>query len=176
MPEHSNPNAKLASRHGSDAQGDGEVGHVVLGARHFAVALAAELPYRSMGQEICRFEVVGVSLVVFEAKDQCRPNAIEAADDLTSRLTGRELEIAVLVAQGNATKNIAYRLQISEWTVATHLRRIFAKLDVDNRAAMVYRCAPLIDRIVDVSLQRSKLAARNLDAKSDTPVRYKLYL
>ena len=42
---------------------------------------------------------------------------------------GRELEIAVLVAQGCATKNIAYRLQISEWTVSTYLRRIFAKLE-----------------------------------------------
>jgi hypothetical protein len=41
-------------------------------------------------------------------------------------------------------KQIAHQLHISEWTVATHLRRIFAKLGVDTRAAMVYRCAFLI--------------------------------
>jgi DNA-binding CsgD family transcriptional regulator len=57
----------------------------------------------------------------------------------------------VLVAQGCATKNIAYKLRISEWTVATYMRRIFAKLDVSSRAAMVYRCAPLIDRVSDVA-------------------------
>jgi DNA-binding CsgD family transcriptional regulator len=186
MPEHSNPDVKLASRHGSDAQGDGEVGRIVIGARHFGVALAAELPYQSMGEEICRFEVVGVSLVVFETKDQRRPNAIEAADGLagrlTGRLTGRELEVAVLVSQGYATKNIAYRLQISQWTVATYLRRIFAKLDVDNRAAMVYRCAPLIGHIADVgssarqvefssSPGRSRSGSRHLQAESGALIR-----
>ena len=31
--------------------------------------------------------------------------------------------------------------------MATYLRRIFAKLGVYSRAQMVYRCAPLIDRI-----------------------------
>jgi hypothetical protein len=51
-----------------------------------------------------------------------------------------------LVATGHATKNIAYELSISEWTVGTHMRRIFAKLNVDNRAAMVYLCAPCLQR------------------------------
>ena len=37
------------------------------------------------------------------------------------------------------------KLHISEWTVSTHLRRIFAKLGVRSRAAMVYRCAPLVE-------------------------------
>jgi len=68
----------------------------------------------------------------------------KAVDDVVARLTSRELEIAILVAQGHANKNIAYRLRISEWTVATYLRRTFAKLNVESRAAMVFRCAPLI--------------------------------
>jgi DNA-binding NarL/FixJ family response regulator len=78
-----------------------------------------------------------------ETPDQQR----KEANEIAGRLTGRELEIAVLVAQGCATKDIAFRLRISAWTVATYLRRIFAKLDVSSRAAMVYRCAPLIDRM-----------------------------
>ena len=56
-------------------------------------------------------------------------------------LTGRELQIVALVAAGRSNKEVAVRLHISEWTVSTHLRRVFAKLRVDSRAAMVFRCA-----------------------------------
>ncbi len=59
---------------------------------------------------------------------------------LTRVLTARELQIAALVAEGRVNKQIAAELCISEWTVSTHLRRIFAKLDVDTRAAMVSKC------------------------------------
>jgi DNA-binding CsgD family transcriptional regulator len=55
-------------------------------------------------------------------------------------LTPRELQIVVLVANGYVNKQVADALRISEWTVSTHLRRIFAKLGVDTRAAMVSRC------------------------------------
>jgi DNA-binding CsgD family transcriptional regulator len=61
-------------------------------------------------------------------------------------LTERELQIATLVALGRPNKQIADRLHISAWTVSTHLRRIFAKLGVESRAAMVYLCASLIER------------------------------
>jgi DNA-binding CsgD family transcriptional regulator len=59
-------------------------------------------------------------------------------------LTPRELQIVALVADGRANKQIADVLRISEWTVSTHLRRIFAKLGVDTRAAMVSRCYGVI--------------------------------
>jgi DNA-binding CsgD family transcriptional regulator len=58
-------------------------------------------------------------------------------------LSPRELEIARLVANGLPNKAIGAVLDISAWTVATHLRRIFAKLDVMSRAAMVGRLAEL---------------------------------
>jgi len=44
-----------------------------------------------------------------------------------------------LVAEGLPNKCISAILEISSWTVATHLRRIFAKLGVGSRAAMVAR-------------------------------------
>jgi DNA-binding CsgD family transcriptional regulator len=53
-----------------------------------------------------------------------------------SLLSPRELEIARMVAQGYANKTIASVLEISSWTVASHLRRIFIKLQVSSRAAM----------------------------------------
>ena len=54
-------------------------------------------------------------------------------------LSPREHEIARMVAKGYANKTIASVLDISSWTVGTYLRRIFAKLGVSSRAAMVAR-------------------------------------
>jgi DNA-binding CsgD family transcriptional regulator len=54
-------------------------------------------------------------------------------------LSPREQEIVRMVAQGHPNKVIAAVLNISSWTVCTHLRRIFAKLGVGSRAAMVAR-------------------------------------
>lgn len=52
-------------------------------------------------------------------------------------LSPREQEIVRMVAEGHPNKVIAGVLNISGWTVCTHLRRIFAKLGVGSRAAMV---------------------------------------
>lgn len=54
-------------------------------------------------------------------------------------LSPREQEIARMVASGYPSKTIASVLNISCWTVGTHLRRIYAKLGVNTRAAMVDR-------------------------------------
>jgi DNA-binding CsgD family transcriptional regulator len=51
----------------------------------------------------------------------------------------RESEIARMVAKGYPNKTIAAALDISPWTVCTHLRRVFAKLHVSSRSAMVAR-------------------------------------
>lgn len=54
-------------------------------------------------------------------------------------LSPREREIARMVAKGYPNKTIAAVLEISTWTVATYLRRVFAKLAVGSRTAMVTR-------------------------------------
>jgi DNA-binding CsgD family transcriptional regulator len=56
---------------------------------------------------------------------------------LPVQLSPREQEIARMVANGRTNQAIAGALGISIWTVATHLRRIFAKLAVCSRAEMV---------------------------------------
>lgn len=55
------------------------------------------------------------------------------------QLSPREQEIVRMVARGHSNKIIADVLNISSWTVCTHMRRIFAKLGVGSRAAMVAR-------------------------------------
>ena len=52
-------------------------------------------------------------------------------------LSPREREIARMVARGYPNKTIAAVLEISPFTVNTYLRRVFAKLGVPSRAAMV---------------------------------------
>lgn len=59
------------------------------------------------------------------------------AGESTTTLSPREQEIARMVAKGYPNKTIAAVLEISTWTVGTHLRRMFAKLGVNSRAAMV---------------------------------------
>jgi DNA-binding NarL/FixJ family response regulator len=52
-------------------------------------------------------------------------------------LSDRELEVLSLIAQGETNRGTAARLFISEATVKTHLLHIYAKLDVNDRAAAV---------------------------------------
>ncbi len=52
-------------------------------------------------------------------------------------ITGRQLEILHLLAQGYANKMIAYELGLSEATVKVHLREVFKALKVTNRTACV---------------------------------------
>ena len=59
--------------------------------------------------------------------------------EMPARLSPREQEIVRLVALGYSNKIIGDVLNISSWAVCTHLRRIFAKIGVGSRAAMVAR-------------------------------------
>jgi len=52
---------------------------------------------------------------------------------LSDLLSTREEEIAQLAADGLSNKEIGQRLGISHWTVSTHLRRTFIKLEVTKR-------------------------------------------
>jgi DNA-binding CsgD family transcriptional regulator len=77
-----------------------------------------------------------------------------AGPDPSPALSPREVEIARMVAKGYANKSIASVLDISSWTVSSHLRRIYTKLGVTSRAAMVARL--LLDGRGDESRQLSR--------------------
>jgi DNA-binding CsgD family transcriptional regulator len=51
-------------------------------------------------------------------------------------LTATERAVSQLVAEGLTNRNVAHRLHISPHTVNTHLRHVFEKLSVSNRAAL----------------------------------------
>ena len=67
--------------------------------------------------------------------------------DIAEKISGREMEILSLVAEGRPNKEIATRLYISNATVRTHLMHIFDKLHVRSRteaAAKYHRSYPAI--------------------------------
>ena len=54
-----------------------------------------------------------------------------------TELTERELAVLRLMCEGKANKEIGTALFISEGTVKTHVKNLFAKLDVNSRAEAV---------------------------------------
>jgi DNA-binding NarL/FixJ family response regulator len=60
-----------------------------------------------------------------------------AASMTNESLTGRELEILALLASGKSNREIGANLYISETTVKSHLRSIFAKLNVLSRTEAI---------------------------------------
>jgi two-component system NarL family response regulator len=67
------------------------------------------------------------------------PNIAEvlAARATQSTLSAREIQVVQLIAQGYRNKEIATELHITEETAKVHVRRVFAKLNVNDRTAAV---------------------------------------
>jgi len=77
------------------------------------------------------FEELGATSDIARVEQLSKP----AASSPTGGLTGREVQVLVLVASGATNKSIASELFLSERTVDRHVSNIFAKLGVSSRAA-----------------------------------------
>jgi DNA-binding NarL/FixJ family response regulator len=75
-------------------------------------------------------DLVGLLVELTRRKDTAAP------DTPLTRLTGREREVAQLLAEGLTTKQIAARLFVSGKTVATHREHIMAKLGIRSIAEL----------------------------------------
>ncbi|MFI5792994.1 response regulator [Streptomyces sp. NPDC051677] len=62
---------------------------------------------------------------------------VAQVSDPERELSGREVEVVRLLADGLSNRSIAEALFLSEATVKTHLVRLYRKLGADNRAAAV---------------------------------------
>jgi len=154
MGEHQNPCPPV--HQGSDFESPNVLGNFYIENRHYLV-ISLENHFKDPTEHDLRFSLGNFADSVMGqlkvARQHCVIVEVECCQsknsnsDVTILLTERELQIVQLVARGHPNKQIANRLHISEWTVSTHLRRVFAKLGVESRAAMVYRCSSMLDTL-----------------------------
>ncbi len=60
-----------------------------------------------------------------------RPSAAPAPEDRS--LTPRQVQVALLVSEGMTNRQIAAKLDISEWTVVNHVRQVMRRLGCSSR-------------------------------------------
>ncbi|MDX6719569.1 MAG: hypothetical protein QOJ63_1823 [Solirubrobacteraceae bacterium] len=110
-----------------------------VGRREDAVALLreAEAELARCGAQRRRAEAAR-ELRRLGRRPTSRQRRAAGADGLDA-LTGREREIADLVARGHTNRKIAAQLFLSDKTVESHLTNVFAKLRVASRAEVAER-------------------------------------
>jgi DNA-binding CsgD family transcriptional regulator len=96
----------------------------------------------------------GVAVVFEHANVRCV--LVVQAPGARQTLSPRESQIARLIADGATNRLIASVLDISLWTVSTHIRRIFAKLGVNSRAEMVAQLFGASHHLSRTDLQPTK--------------------
>jgi LuxR family maltose regulon positive regulatory protein len=72
-----------------------------------------------------------------------KPTITHPAPEIVEPLTGRELEILRLIAEGQSNAEISQRLYLALSTVKGHNLRIFNKLQAQNRTEAVARAREL---------------------------------
>lgn len=75
--------------------------------------------------------------VAVASDDSANSNNSETFNSNYEQLTGRELEILNLVAQGLSNREIAEQLFVSRYTVESHIKHIYRKLSVTKRTKAV---------------------------------------
>ena len=114
--------------------------------RTFIRKIAAQSTHRDRSSDLNPRDDVGADHVLIDVEVEgvrCLLFRSERPPKTTVKLSPREREIVRMIAKGYPNKAIAGVLEISGWTVCTHLRRIFSKLRVTSRAAMIARVMEL---------------------------------
>ena len=85
-------------------------------------------------------------LIADEAEEHFRPGAekaVTSAERENPRLTGRQLDVLTLMADGRSAKQIASALNLSIHTVHTHQRNLYRALGVGSSASALKRARQL---------------------------------
>ena len=104
-----------------------------------------ELPFYKLSQQVYRLNITLIKGQGLD-EDKCVLLRVKPAIEPYSKmnvfmqekgLTGREMEVCMLVRNGFDNKDISARLFISPNTVKNHLRNIHRKLDVQTRTQLI---------------------------------------
>jgi len=116
------------------------------GAQNGAPGIRRSLTMERIGERL-RIEItaVGKGRTQLHLWREGVPTAVPAPGDAAPQapaadgLTQREREVALLVADGLRSREVAERLGIASQTVKSHLKTIFDKLGVRNRVELARR-------------------------------------
>ena len=96
-------------------------------------------------KDMSKVEIVGAIRAVHAGQDALPEGVAERLAERRRRqdLTSREIEVLQLLVKGRSNKEIASDLSIAEDTVKSHLKTLFAKLEVRDRTAAAIRAIRL---------------------------------
>ena len=96
-------------------------------------------------KDMSKVEIVGAIRAVHAGQDALPEGVAERLAERRRRqeLTSREVEVLQLLVKGRSNKEIASDLSIAEDTVKSHLKTLFAKLEVRDRTAAAIRAIRL---------------------------------
>ena len=112
----------------------GVAGYLLKEASAAEVVAAVRATYR--GEAVCPPKLCA-TLFQFVSKVGSSSAAVPARGSARPSLTLRQQRLIALVAKGLTNKEIASRLNISEFTVKNHIHRILKNVDADNRSEAV---------------------------------------
>jgi len=87
----------------------------------------------AQGEASCPPRLVMTLIQHVACMARANPRFSDQESSLRPSLTRRQLELVSLVAQGMTNKEIAANLNLSEFTVKNHIRRIMKQVDADDR-------------------------------------------
>ncbi|MCW2958951.1 MAG: two component transcriptional regulator, LuxR family [Solirubrobacterales bacterium] len=132
--------SKAASRREICSEAQGGPRHRVTETVYRAVASGAGASMESSRERICdAIAAVARGEVVLSAEVQAGlASEIQMRErDERPALTPREHEVLALTADGHSAPDIGRQLHLSQSTVKTHLKSLYEKLAVNDRAAAV---------------------------------------
>ena len=102
-----------------------------------AAEIVAAVRAVCQGEAACSPKLCMMLMRYVAEQCRCAGSSVRNEVPLLPPLTARQLELVELVAEGMTNKEIAARLNLSEFTVKNHLRRIIKQTQAEDRHEVV---------------------------------------
>jgi DNA-binding NarL/FixJ family response regulator len=111
-----------------------------------ALEIVAAIRHVGRGEAICPPKLCMVLIEYVCRQEQENPGSSYSTGVTAGRLTHRQVQLMNLVANGLSNKEIAASLNLSQYTVKNHLRRVMRQVEARNRydAVAAVRASGLI--------------------------------